>query len=322
MSVSDSGTGSTSISTWTTTYAYDAAARLHAVLDPRVSAKPFLYTYDTRASVVGQLAMPTGQTIAYARDAQGRLLSTTWSGTASQTLATHAYTYDLAGQRTTASTTSATTAYTYDALRQLATATETPAGTGQTPTREFAYAYDPIGNRLTAATAAETTTYTANSVNQYTAIVSQISNSQISDTPTYDANGNTTTLPSGLVLDYDEENRLVSAATPTAREEYTYDGLGRRVERRTFTAAADLIAPATTTRYVYDGWRVLEELTSSQSSPFTLHSSYTRGLDLSGTLEGAGGIGGLLAMTRDPAGSATSAYYLADSRISLKVGLI
>jgi len=282
------------------------------VLDPRVSAKPFLYTYNTRASVVAQLAMPTGQTIAYARDAEGRLLSTTLSGTAHQTLATHAYTYDLAGQRTTATTASATTAYTYDALRQLATATETPAGTGQTPTREFAYAYDPIGNRLTAATAAETTTYTANSVNQYTAIVSQISNSQISDTPTYDANGNTTTLPSGLVLDYDEENRLVSAATLTAREEYTYDGLGRRVERRTFTASTGLTAPATTTRYVYDGWRVLEELTSTQSSPFTLHSSYTRGLDLSGTLEGAGGIGGLLAMTRDPAGSATSAYYFHD----------
>jgi RHS repeat-associated protein len=279
------------------------------VLDPRVSAKPFLYTYDTRASVVAQLAMPTGQTIAYARDAQGRLLSTTLSGTASQTLATHAYTYDLAGQRTTATTTSATTAYTYDALRQLATATETPAGTGQTPTREFAYAYDPIGNRLTAATATETTAYTANSVNQYTAIVP---GTGLPFAPTYDANGNTTTLPSGLVLDYDEENRLVSAATLTTREEYTYDGLGRRVERRTFTAASGLTAPATTTRYVYDGWRVLAELTSTQSSPFTLQSSYTRGLDLSGTLEGAGGIGGLLAMTRDPAGSATSAYYFHD----------
>jgi RHS repeat-associated protein len=279
------------------------------VLDPRVSAKPFLYTYDTRASVVAQLAMPTGQTIAYARDAQGRLLSTTLSGTARQTLATHAYTYDLAGQRTTATTASATTAYTYDALRQLATATETPAGTGQTPTREFAYAYDPIGNRLTAATAAETTAYTANSVNQYTAIVP---GTGLPFAPTYDANGNTTTLPSGLVLDYDEENRLVSAATQTAREEYTYDGLGRRVERRTFTASSGLTAPVTSTRYVYDGWRVLEELTSTQSSPFTLHSSYTRGLDLSGTLEGAGGIGGLLAMTRDPAGSATSAYYFHD----------
>ncbi len=61
------------------------------MLDPRVSAKPFLYTYDTRASVVAQLAMPTGQTIAYARDAQGRLLSTTLSGTARPPRTVHAH---------------------------------------------------------------------------------------------------------------------------------------------------------------------------------------------------------------------------------------
>ncbi len=35
---------------------------------PHHSVKSPLYTYDTRASVVAQLAMPTGQTIAYARD--------------------------------------------------------------------------------------------------------------------------------------------------------------------------------------------------------------------------------------------------------------
>ena len=121
-------------------------------------------------------------------------------------------------------------------------------------------------------TAANTTTYTADSINQYTAIVSQITNSQISDTPAYDANGKTTTVPSCLVLEYDEENRLVSAATLTAREEYTYDGLGRRVERRTFTAASGLTAPATTTRYVYDGWRaVLCLLPSVFSLPPTAH---------------------------------------------------
>ena len=38
----------------------------------RASANPFLCTYYTRASVVAQLAMPTGQTIAYARDAHCR----------------------------------------------------------------------------------------------------------------------------------------------------------------------------------------------------------------------------------------------------------
>jgi len=45
-----------------------------------------------------------------------------------------------------------------------------------------------------------------------------------------------------------------------------------------------------TTRYIYDGWRVIQE--RDTSNPLV---SYTRGNDLSGSLEGAGGIGGLLA---------------------------
>src|SRR5439155_26740489 len=47
--------------------------------------------------------------------------------------------------------------------------------------------------------------------------------------------------------------------------------------------------PSVTTYYVYDGKRVIQERTSSPTV------SYTRGSDLSGSFEGAGGIGGLLA---------------------------
>ena len=46
---------------------------------------------------------------------------------------------------------------------------------------------------------------------------------------------------------------------------------------------------STTTSYVYDGNRVTQERITSPTV------SYTRGLDLSGSLEGVGGIGGLLA---------------------------
>lgn len=48
---------------------------------------------------------------------------------------------------------------------------------------------------------------------------------------------------------------------------------------------------ASATRYVYDGWRVIQERDGSNVPTV----SYTRGTDLSGSLEGAGGIGGLLA---------------------------
>src|SRR5258706_8028352 len=46
------------------------------------------------------------------------------------------------------------------------------------------------------------------------------------------------------------------------------------------------------TRYIYDGMRVIQERNGTNNTPTV---SYTRGHDLSGSLEGAGGIGGLLA---------------------------
>src|SRR5207237_1648682 len=49
------------------------------------------------------------------------------------------------------------------------------------------------------------------------------------------------------------------------------------------------------THYIYDGWRVIQERDAAN----TPQVAYTRGPDLSGTLEGAGGIGGLLARSHD-----------------------
>jgi len=65
------------------------------------------------------------------------------------------------------------------------------------------------------------------------------------------------------------------------------------------------------TRYVYDGMRVIQERNSSNVPQVT----YTRGLDLGGSLERAGGIGGLLARTAHSGGSGgtyTPAFYHAD----------
>ena len=63
--------------------------------------------------------------------------------------------------------------------------------------------------------------------------------------------------------------------------------------------------------YVYDGNTVVQER-NINNLPST---TYTRGMDLSGSLEGAGGIGGLLAMTLN-VGSGTSSsnsyFYHAD----------
>jgi RHS repeat-associated protein len=66
---------------------------------------------------------------------------------------------------------------------------------------------------------------------------------------------------------------------------------------------------ATNISYIYDGKRVIQE--RNYTTPLV---AYTRGNDLSQTLEGAGGIGGLLAWSvgNGSGGCASHAYYHAD----------
>ena len=42
----------------------------------------------------------------------------------------------------------------------------------------------------------------------------------------------------------------------------------------------------------------------------TVAKTYTWGLDLSGSLQGAGGVGGLLCITENPASSTQNPYYV------------
>ena len=67
---------------------------------------------------------------------------------------------------------------------------------------------------------------------------------------------------------------------------------------------------ASHTRYIYDGWRVIQERDQNNTPAV----SYTRGNDLSGSLEGAGGIGGLLARSHGYSGGnwSTHNFYHAD----------
>jgi RHS repeat-associated protein len=120
----------------------------------------------------------------------------------------------------------------------------------------------------------------------------------------YDANGN-------LVGDgqygygYDCADELTRVtATNQWQEQYAYDGFGRRRVKQTYSWAGGTWLLASETHYVYDGVNVIQERNLMNGPTVT----YTRGLDLSGTMEGAGGIGGLLART-DNSGTA---YYHSD----------
>jgi len=122
----------------------------------------------------------------------------------------------------------------------------------------------------------------------------------------YDANGSLTN-DGNRSFAYDDENQLVSVWVPYVwRTDFAYDAKMRLRQRVEYTWNGSAWATNGVTLYVYDGNLVVQE----QDQNHTPKVSYTRGRDLSGSLQGAGGIGGLLARTDNSA--ATHAYYHAD----------
>ncbi|MCC5850099.1 MAG: hypothetical protein JJU29_18600, partial [Verrucomicrobia bacterium] len=101
---------------------------------------------------------------------------------------------------------------------------------------------------------------------------------------------------------WNAENRLVVQEhrddvdiSPLVRTkmEFTYDSQGRRVRKivSRWDAQAEAYVVEQELRFIYDGWNLLAEIKTDDS----LLRSHVWGLDLSGSLQGAGGVGGLLA---------------------------
>ena len=179
----------------------------------------------------------------------------------------------------------------YDDLGQLKQA----ADTSTFHSNDRAYQYDTIGNRIR--TANDTLTlpanpnYTANPINQYSAIGSL--------SPVYDLDGNATAYPlpaypsANGSLAWDGENRQVSATANGVTTSYLYDALSRRIAKIPTTGPSTL--------YVYDGFNRIAEY-SATTLATNLATTCLWGLDLSGTLQGAGGAGGLLAVKKQGEG--------------------
>ena len=119
-----------------------------------------------------------------------------------------------------------------------------------------------------------------------------------------DNNGNLTN--DGLrSFAYDAENQLTNVSVAGQwKSEFVYDGLNRRRISRDYSWNGSAWVKTNEVRLIYDGYQIIQERDTNNA----LQVTYTRGLDMSGTLDEAGGIGGLLART-DTNGSA---YYHAD----------
>ena len=141
----------------------------------------------------------------------------------------------------------------------------------------YVFNYDDIGNRELASTTTQTNSYEVNELNQYT----NLTDGGASSTLTYDSDGNLLSDGTWTYI-WNSENRLILASNASTVVENTYDYQGRRIMKT---------ANGVTNRFLYDGWNMIHEKTGGATTP---SRSYVWGLDLSQTLQGAGGVGGLL----------------------------
>ena len=182
-------------------------------------------------------------------------------------------------------------AYDYNNRNELVSATS--------GTNIFAYAYDTIGNRTSAFVNSETNSYVANNLNQYTSV---IRTSAPLREPTYDADGNMTE-DGKYSYAYDAENRLVSVAPITPIDGdlsvlNTYDHRYRRVLKRINRYDNGEWVLSRVHSFAYDGNNiVLERIMYASGETHTIENFW--GNDLSGSEDGAGGVGGLLAVSVD-----------------------
>lgn len=176
--------------------------------------------------------------------------------------------------------------YSYDLTEQLIGAVK--KGVSGNVMFTYGYNYDPMGNRLSAQEDGRATSYNSNELNQS----SIYSPSEMPTTPKYDANGNTLLSdPNGFIYDWNDENWLAVATKKTTKIEFVYDGLGRRRIKKSYLWTGNDWALDKEVKFVYDNWNLIEELDGNNLPLRT----YTWGIDISGSEQGAGGVGGLLA---------------------------
>jgi len=308
---------------WTNSYGYDSARRLTGVTSP---AGTYGYQFTGPGTLVARLDQPGGFWVTNTFDGRGRLTDTTLYDNTSTILNRHGYTLNDANQRTTitrtnyaASSYNGKVDYTYDNAGEVRKARAYNSAGTPVAAENFDFGYDAGWNMLKRTNNAAVTSYTINNLNQITA--------DGGASWGHDNNGNLTFRPrSGgydLSYTYDDENQLLSVSSANLwRIEFTYDGRGRMRLRRDYTWSGTSWVFNTEVRYLYDGMLIVQERSSGNHPQVT----YTRGTDLSGTLEGTGGIGGLLSRgahaMSSPYQLSSAAHYHADGNgnVTMLVG--
>jgi RHS repeat-associated protein len=299
------------------TYALDALGRRTSKLQTgslfsRYPATGLVdaYTYDSKSEVTADQAYQSNNPASLTTKVLGRGFT---------------FAYDPIGNRTTSAVDATqTTSYTENALNQITSRTVpgyyaasgfAPTGATVTlngtaiPSGQFAGQY--YLENVTATNSSAPLWLTAQSSSSLGGSVT--ANAFVPQTPeasTYDADGNILTDGRWNYF-WDAENRLKAIETfgnqagnsksiwnsgvPLIHIDFKYDYKGRRISKLISTWSGSAFVASSETRYAYENWNLLADYSVSGGS-LSLAHSYLWGIDLSGKIHGAGGVGGLLAM--------------------------
>ena len=304
-------------------YGYGDKGRLNAVTD---SNGTYNYTYADNTDMIATTTHPHGLKRTRAYESKRNVVDHVENEMNDRTISKYDYTNDAAGKRTdvqrtgTAFNQSDQISYDYNSRSEL-TGAESTADDNY----DYSYAYDNIGNRQVSSRDLNRVwsfnrDYTPDDLNQYDKIRKEFELStrwwewefDWTTEPQHDKDGNMTYLPSvtgNWDLTWNAENRLVKAESTNTKFEFTYDYKGRRIRKQVYTRddSSDLWSLTSDLRYVYNGWNPIATTKTTGNSQLTTHKTYTWGLDLSGQLQSAGGVGGLLAVS--DLGSQTSGLW-------------
>ncbi|MGA1826415.1 MAG: RHS repeat domain-containing protein [bacterium] len=315
------------------TYGYETATGRFSSVGWDVSGDIGLaaYSYFPNSSLLSQVAIGNGSetlnlVTTYFYEPKRDLRTQVRNEYASTLISQYDYQYDELGRRTSVANsgqafyavTNAFNLFGYDNRSQLTESTRYEgadiSNTSNPVQPEYrAYNYDSIGNRQQITEASESGTYTTNALDQYTE--QAIPGDGIRDFA-YDSDGNLTDVTDDKGAKeflFNTENRLIAVEPKIPVEgdkkvESLYDFMGRRVKKTVYLYSAGAWTADEVRLFVYDGWNMIEESISKDEQQTSKY--YLWGHDLSGSLQGAGGIGGLLASV--DSSSSNTYYYIYD----------
>ncbi len=302
-------------------YGYDGENHISSVAITNAQGRACMavYSYEAGYGCGYELVTPNGSVLhrAIARDPYRRSLMLDCITTfVDAPIASFAYTFDAGGRLVTRNDDT----FDYNDHDEIISAT--------IGTNRIEHAYDTIGNHVFFTCNAMTNLLENNALNQTMTIrdnAVEMGGTSLQEgrrTLVWNANGGLAR-DGGWAFVYDTECRLVEAfQVPTTNDAlrivYAYDHLGRRIHKMVYVRMfvgmtvpgggppSFIQTPIWDLRerrdFVYDDWNLVHETAMTVDANAATNVSeiqYFWGVDLSGSLQGAGGVGGLLAESRN-----------------------